>query len=348
MTPDRLRDRIASYQPDLLRLDDRVFAAVFPLMKIIPAEFCVRQAMREGRLTPGGLVLESSSGTMALGLAIVCRWLDYPLAIVSDYACDDALCRRLVDLGARVERVSAPAATGGYQRARLDRLEEIRQAHPGAWWLNQYDNPHNGGAYGSVAATIVEAVGRVDCLVGAVGSGGSMCGTASYLRPLFPRMTVVGVDTFNSVLFGQPDGTRRLRGLGNSLLPKNLDHRLFDEVHWIGVAEAYAATRQLHQTTALFRGGTSGATWLAARDYARRHPDATVVCLFADDGNRYVDEIYDDARLKARDEWLPAPPGEPCVVDHPIAATGSWARFDWKRRAYEEVMQGRGIAAPAR
>jgi cysteine synthase A len=228
MRSNRVEEMFASYQPDFCQLDEHVTAVVFPLMKIIPAEFCMRQAIREGRLTPGTLVLESSSGTMALGLAILCRWLEFPLVIVTDHACDDVLCRRLADLGARVERVTAPAASGGYQRARLDRLHEICHATESSWWLNQYDNPHNAGSYGTVAARIVQAIGRVDCLVGSVGSGGSMCGTARYLRSLFPDMTAVGVDTFHSVLFGQPDGPRRLRGLGNSLLPGNLDHRVFD------------------------------------------------------------------------------------------------------------------------
>jgi len=346
MTSDRLSSLIGAFQPDVLPLDG-VTAVVFPLMKIIPAEFCVREAIRDGRLSHGGFVIESSSGTMALGLAQVCRWLELPLVIVTDYACDDALCRRMADLGVRVERVTAPAATGGYQRARLDRLEEIRQTEPGAWWLNQYDNPHNAGAYSDVAAQIIEAVGRVDCLVGAVGSGGSMCGTASYLRALFPEMAVVGVDTFNSVLFGQPDGTRRLRGLGNSLLPRNLDHRLFDEVHWVTAAEAYAATRLLHRTTALFRGGTSGATWLAARDYARRHPEATVVCLFADDGTRYAEEIYNDARLVEHGLWLDRLPAEPIVVTSPPQAPTSWTRMNWNRRSHDAVLAASGVGAEA-
>jgi cysteine synthase len=346
MTSDRLRSLIGSYQPDVVPLDG-VTAVVFPLMKIIPAEFCVREAIRDGRLSRGGFVIESSSGTMALGLAQVCRWVEVPLVIVTDYACDDALCRRMADLGVRVERVTAPAATGGYQRARLDRLEEIRQAEAGGWWLNQYDNPHNAGAYGQVAARIVDAVGQVDCLVGAVGSGGSMCGTATYLRALFPEMAAVAVDTFNSVLFGQPDGSRRLRGLGNSLLPRNLDHRVFDEVHWVTAAEAYMATRVLHRTTTLFRGGTSGAAWLVACDYARRHPDATVVCLFADDGTRYADEIYSDERLVHQGLWLERLPEAPAVVTHPLHAHSSWTRMAWNRRSYDEVMTPLGIDAVA-
>jgi cysteine synthase len=338
MTGDRAAALMASYRPHLIPLERNLTAAAFPLMKIIPAEFCVRQALRDGILTPDSLVVESSSGTMALGLALVCNWLGFELTIVSDYACDDALCRRMTDLGARVERVTAPAPVGGYQRARLDRLHEIAASHPRAWWLNQYHNECNAGAYSSVAAQIVEALGRVDCLVGAVGSGGSLCGTSKYLRLLFPEMNVVAVDTFNSVLFGQPDGTRELRGLGNSLLPRNLDHRMIDEVHWVSAAEAYTATRDLHRRTSLFRGGTSGAVWMAARHWAATHPDASVVCLFADDGSRQSHEIYDDSYLKEHGLALEALPARPTVVHRPEFATGSWSMFHWNRQAYDQVV----------
>src|SRR5258708_21276709 len=173
---------------------------------------------------------------MALGLAIVCNLRGYGLTIVSDYACDVGLQRRLRGLGATVEIVPAPSSTGGYQRARLDRLEEVRSQNRDSWWVNQYDNPGNPQAYGAFAAQLVGALGKIDCLVGTVGSGGSMCGTTGYLRELFPELHAVGIDTFGSVLFGQPDGPRQLRGLGNSLLPKNLDHTIFDEIHWVSAA----------------------------------------------------------------------------------------------------------------
>src|SRR5260370_41266984 len=124
-----------------------------------------------------------------------------------------------------------------------------------------------------------------------------MCGTTGYLRELFPELHAVGIDTFGSVLFGQPDGPRQLRGLGNSLLPKNLDHTIFDEIHWVSAAEAYLATRMLHRQTSLFCGGTSGAAWMVASQWAKRNPKAKVVCIFPDDGYRYLDSIYQDEYL---------------------------------------------------
>ena len=326
------------YQPNLIPIEGNLYAAAFPAMKIYPAEFCIRSAQEQGWVTSQSLIVESSSGNMALGLAVVCNLRGFRLTLVSDYGCDVGLRKRLEGLGAIVEIVPGPAACGGYQRARLDRLDEIRAQSPDHWWVNQYDNPCNPGAYSHFAAQIVESLGQIDCLVGTVGSGGSMCGTATYLRELFPNMKAVGVDTFGSVLFGHPDERRQLRGLGNSLLPKNLDHTVFDEVHWVTAAEAYMATRLLHRQTSLFCGGTSGAAWLVASRWSKRNPSAKVVCVLPDDGSRYLDTIYDDNYLRANNLLLPALPQWPREVERPLDAGPSWSCMHWGRRAYHEVM----------
>lgn len=326
-----------SYRPKLIPLEHNLTAAVFPFMKIFPAEFCLRRAREEGWVSSQSLVVETSSGNMALGLAIICNLMKYRLTIVSDYACDGFLRRRLEDLGASVEIVSGPASKGGYQAARLRKLQEIRDATSDHWWVNQYDNPANPGAYGSFAAQVVESLGQIDCLVGTVGSGGSVCGTSGYLRELFPEMITVGVDTFGSVLFGQPDQVRQLRGLGNSVLPKNLDHTVFNEVHWVSAAEAYTATRLLHQQTSLFCGGTSGAAWMVARYWAKRNPKARVLCIFPDDGYRYTDSIYSNDYLVSHNLWLSQLPESPRIVSNPLQAGPAWSQMEWNRRSCAEA-----------
>jgi S-sulfo-L-cysteine synthase (3-phospho-L-serine-dependent) len=326
------------HRPKLVTLEPNLTAAVFSFMKIFPAEMCLRRAREEGWARPETLVVETSSGNMALGLALVCNLSGHKLTIVSDYSCDGFLRRRLEDLGTRVEIVSGPPARGGYRQARLDRLTEICAETPSHFWINQYDNPGNPGAYGFLAAQLIENLGQIDCLVASVGSGGSACGTSAYMRELFPEMRTIGVDTFGSVLFGQPDQVRKLRGMGNSILPKNLDHRTFDEVHWVTAAEAYKATRLLHQWTTLFCGGTSGAAWLVARHWARKNPKAKVVCIFPDDGYRYVDSIYSDEYLWKENLWLPELPEAPIEVTRPVDAGPAWSFMQWGRRAYSEVV----------
>lgn len=339
MTTPLLDAVTESYRATLTPLDEQLTAACFPLMKFYPALHCLTRARASGAVRDGTLVVESSSGTLALGLAVVCNVLRQPLCIVTDHACDDVLMARLRDLGAAVERVTAPLADGGYQRARLERLHEICRQTPDHWWLNQYDNPDNAQSYEAFADQLAAAVPDLTCVVGAVGSGGSLCGTARRLRQRWPQVRVVAVDTFHSVLFGQPDGPRVLRGLGNSLLPGNLDHTQVDAVHWMTAATAYTATRHLHRHTSLFRGATSGAVWLAARYEARRDPQARVAAIFPDDGHRYVRDVYDDQYLAERGLWLTALPEQPRVVTRPVDtdAPHEWATMAWGRRAYAAV-----------
>jgi cysteine synthase A len=258
---------------------------------------------------------------------------------VSDPAIEPPLQRRLEDLGATVEICRTPAEVGGFQGARLARMEALRAAHPGHFWPSQYHNVHNPEAYAPFAELLAETVGEVHCLVGTVGSGGSMCGTAGYLRVLFPNLRAVGVDTHGSVLFGQPDsGKRLLRGLGNSVMPKNLTHSAFDDVHWVSAGEGFGATRALHRRHALYMGPTSGAAYFVAEWYARRNPSANVVAILPDEGHRYQDQVYDDAWLEKNGALLKELPTEPRAVQHPREAGPGWSWMHWNRRTYEQVM----------
>lgn len=324
--------------PRIIRLKENLYAASFVLMKLLPARFILDRARDNGRIVRGSTVIETTSGTFGLALAMLCSLRGYKLILVSDPVIDTALKRRIEDLGARVEIVSEPAAIGGLQRARLDRMAQIQAEYPDHFWPSQYDNPHNPGAYSLVAELLLESIGEIDCLTGTVGSGGSVCGSSSYLRLAHPDLKVIGVDTHGSVLFGQPEKKRTLRGLGNSILPGNLDHSAFDEVHWVSAAEAFLATRQLHARHALFHGPTSGAAYMVAQWWQRQNPGACVVALLPDEGYRYQDTIYNDEWLQANNLALKEMPDEPCLVGHPSQAESRWSRILWNRRTLDSIV----------
>jgi cysteine synthase len=331
-------DATEAYQlPRLVRLAPNLYGAAFSLMKLVPARYILRKAERDGRLGPATTVVETTSGTFGLALAMQAAQMGRPLVLVSDPVIDERLARRLADLGAEVDRV--PAATGalpgGYQASRLARLAQRRAALPDSFCPEQYTNPDNPRSYAAVAELLLESLGQVDCLVGPVGSGGSLCGTAGYLRTVLPECRAIAVDTHGSVLFGHPDAHRELRGLGMSIRPGNLDHRVADEVHWCAAGPAYAATRELHRRHALFQGPTSGAAYLVARWWAAANPAALTVVMLPDEGHRYLDTVYEDGWLAGRAGPVPA---GPVPVDGPGDAAGPWDRFAWGRRSYDEVL----------
>lgn len=324
--------------PNTVRLGPQLYGAAFFLMKLLPAHFILANARAAGLIEPGSTIIETTSGTFGLALAMLCNQLGYRLILVSDPAIDDAFRRRIELLGTTVDIVREPAPNGGFQRARLDRMAEIQAMHPDHFWPAQYDNDDNPGGYALLADFLSKTIGRIDCLVGTVGSGGSMCGTSRYLRELYPQLYVIGVDTLGSVLFGQPDQKRLLRGLGNSLMPTNVAHNAFDEVHWVSAAEGFLATHELYREHALFMGPTSGTAYMVARWWAQQHADASVVVLLPDEGYRYQETVYNEAWLRANDSWLEQLPVAPRPVDRPSEAGPGWSCMRWQRRGYEQVL----------
>ncbi|APS20762.1 pyridoxal-5'-phosphate-dependent protein [Streptomyces sp. Tue 6075] len=274
-------------------------------MKDRVARQVVLEARANGVLAPGAPIIESSSGTMALGLALAGHALGHPVHIVTDPRIDAITRAKLTALGCSVHVVEAMTANG-WQSARLERLAELRAEYPGAFWPRQYSNPQNPLAYAALADELVADLGRIDVLVGAVGSGGSLCGTARALRHALKAagssgpLRVIGVDAVGSVLFGQPDQPgRRQSGIGNSLIPANLDYAEIDEIHWLNDREAFVATRELAQEEGLFAGNSSGSVYRVLRHLADTvAPGTRVVGIFPDRGDRYVDSIYDDAYWK--------------------------------------------------
>lgn len=326
--------------PRLVWLRPNLIGLAFPLMKLLPARFIIRKAVEEGELQPGGMIAETTSGTFGLALAMVARLGGHPLTLVSDPAIDAPLRRRLEDLGATVHIVSEPGASGGFQQARLAVLERVLAENPGSYCPRQYSNPNNPVSYAPCAEQLAHAAGPIDCLIGTVGSGGSMSGISSYLRLISPELSVIGVDTHRSVLFGQSDagGGRMLRGLGNSLMPANVDHAAFDHVHWVGAPAAFRATRHLHREHALFMGPTSGAAYLVADWWARQNPDQLGAVVLPDEGYRYQDTVYDDAWLAERGVRVDDPQPAPVEWDHPHDGDDPWSFFRWGRRTYAQVM----------
>jgi len=316
-----------------IRGHGNLYAATFVLMKLIVGRYMLRRAEELGLLHLDTRVFESTSGTMGLALAFACKESGYPLTLVSDPVLGDRLRRLLECLGAVVVKVPKPAAKGGFQAARLEKLDELRALEPDSYWTAQYDNSANPEAYAPAALNIAGQIKRpIDYLVSPVGSGGNGSGLSRSLHVGGHPARFVAVDTFGSVLFGHKDSHRILRGLGNSLIPANLDYHRVHEVHWVNAAEAFGATLELYSEHQIDQGPTSGAAFLVARWLAERNPTKTVVFVCPDSGERYRDTVYNPDFLAAERLQLPRLPDQPLEVTAPHDVSPVWCRMSWCRR----------------
>jgi cysteine synthase A len=335
-TGDYLR---AFETPRFARLAPNLRAACFSLMKLLPARFMVDRAEASNRLKRGGAIVETTSGTFGLAIAMVAAERGYDLTLVTSTSLTDPkFTRRLERLGATLIVIDDPKGDGN-QRGRLDHLQQILETRPETYWPRQYDSPENRLAYARLADLVIRSFGQIDCLVGCVGTGGSLCGTGGFLRELFPHLRMIAVDTHRSMLFGQSVGKRMLRGLGNSVLPANVRHEMIDEIHWVGALPAYAMAHALFRNHGIFMGPTSGAAALVAAWFARNNPDAATMVIMPDEGHRYTDTIYNDEWLANLNDWpLPIPP-EPTWIERiqPSAET-VWTCYSWNRRTLDAVL----------
>ncbi|MFD7549757.1 PLP-dependent cysteine synthase family protein [Streptomyces sp. NPDC059578] len=275
----------------------------------------VERARSRGTLLPGSRIVESTSGTLGLGLALAGMVHDHPVTLVTDPGLEPSMTRLLTVYGARVDIVTEPHPVGGWQQARRDRVTELLAREPGSWCPDQYNNPDNTTAYTPLALELAAQLGHVDTLVCSVGTGGHSAGVGRVLRQLYPDVRIVGVDTVGSTIFGQPARPRLMRGLGSSIHPRNVAYGLFDEVHWVAPAEAVWTCRTLAASHYATGGWSVGAVALVAGWLARTEaPDTRIAAVFPDGPQRYLSTVYDDDYCTRHGLLAGPPPPAPEVV----------------------------------
>ncbi|MGC5244214.1 MULTISPECIES: PLP-dependent cysteine synthase family protein [Streptomyces] len=292
------------------------------------ALYMVGAARERGQLLPGARIVESTSGTLGLGLALAGATFGHPVTVVTDPGMEPLMTGLLTAYGAEIELVGTPHPTGGWQEARRQRVEELLARHPDAWCPDQYHNPDNVAAYAPLAHELIAQLGRIDTLVVSVGTGGHSAGIASVLRGFFPQLRIVGVDTTGSTIFGQPAATRLMRGLGSSIYPRNVAYDLFDEVHWVAAPEAVWAARHLARHHYASGGWSVGAVALVARWLTRTLPaENRTVAVFPDGPQRYVGTVFDDTYCREHGLLGHLPADDPDEIVHPTDRTVTrWTR----------------------
>lgn len=315
-------------------------------MKARAAVSMLRGARQRGELRPGAPVVESTSGTLGIGLAFAGQALGHPVVLIGDTELEPSMRQLLRTYGAQLELVDRPASEGGWQAARIARLREVLSRMPEAYWPDQYNNPDNAAGYASMAAELCGQLDHLDILVCSVGTGGHSAGLVGPLRRRWPRLKVIGVDSVGSAIFGQPARPRLMRGLGSSIHPRNVAHHAFDEVHWVGPAEAVDACRRLARTSFVSGGWSTGAVALVSAWAARVEAGAVVATVFPDGPHRYLGTVYDDDFCHTHGLDRAELAVRPLEIPHPQAAEATrWARC---RTVVDPVAAGRPrVPAPA-
>ena len=246
-------------------------------------------AEAEGRLRPGGTVIEPTSGNTGVGLAMACAVKGYRMILVMPDTMSVERRRLAAAYGAEV--VLTPGAEG--MRASIARAAALQREIPGAIIAGQFENPANPAAHERTTAPEIwqDLAGEIDAFVAGVGTGGTLTGVGRFLKARRPSVRIVAVEPADSPLLSAGRaGAHRLQGIGANFVPANLDRSLVDEVLTVTDAEAAAAARALAAKAGILAGITSGAALSAALRLAARDSFAhkNVVALLPDTGERYL------------------------------------------------------------
>jgi cystathionine beta-synthase len=271
----------------------------------------IEDAERNGLLKPGGTIIEGTSGNTGMGLAIA--------AIVKGYKCifttTDKQSKEKVDalraLGAEVIVCPTnvdPEDPRSYYSVSSRLVSEV----PNSWKANQYDNPSNARAhYESTGPEIWEQTGgRITHLVVGVGTGGTICGTARYLKERNPNLKVWGIDTYGSVfkkyketgIFDKNEIYPYItEGIGEDFLPENVDFSLIDLFEKVTDKDAALMTREISRKEGIFVGNSAGSAMAGLMQLKDRlKKDDVVVVIFHDHGTRYLAKMFNDDWMRDR------------------------------------------------
>ena len=249
----------------------------------------ITDAEEKGLLKPGALIIEPTSGNTGVGLAWVASVKGYRLILTMPETMSLERRNLLKALGAELVLTPGSEGMGGAIR----KAQEIQAATPGSLILQQFENPANPLAHERTTAEEIwqDTDGKIDIFVAAVGTGGTLTGTALGLKKKNPNIRIVAVEpTGSPVLSGGKAGPHKIQGIGAGFIPKILDTSLIDQIIPVTDEDAMCTSRELSATEGLLVGISSGAAAFAAREIAKDEANQgkRIVVLLPDTGERYL------------------------------------------------------------
>jgi len=272
-----------------------------------PSLLMIEEAEKAGLLKPGGTIIEPTSGNTGTGLAQIAAVKGYKCILI----CPDKVAPEKINLlkayGAEV--VMVPSTVGaGSPESYYSVANRLTMEIPGAFQPNQFANPNNPlSHYQSTGPEIWEQTGgKITCLVAGAGTGGTISGTAKYLKEKNPKIKIVGADPEGSIYSGDTPGSYKVEGIGEDFIPRNADIKIVDVFERVSDKESFQMARRLAREEGLLVGGSCGTATVAALRVAQTMTEDDVIVVILPDGGRgYLSKVYSDDWLR-ENGFLPA------------------------------------------
>ncbi|MCY8499318.1 2,3-diaminopropionate biosynthesis protein SbnA [Bacillus atrophaeus] len=260
----------------------------------------IMNAIKEGKITKDTVIIESSSGNLAIALAQICCYLHLRLICVIDAKTTTQNIKLIKAYGAEIVCITEPdPVTNEFLKARIDKVNQLLQEIPNSYRPNQYTNINNPKGHQIVIKEISEQLNKnIDYLFCAASTCGTLRGYVEYIRMNQLKTEVIAVDAVGSVIFGDTRKKRLIPGLGAAVVPGLFQEDLANRYIHVSDLDCVKGCRKLLYSEAILAGGSTGANLSAIMKMEKEIPDnSTCVMVMHDNGERYLETIYSD-------EWV--------------------------------------------